>query len=85
MGREAPLMPAQHFAYQRVPRDRAWSFAFVLFWVASVVAGVYAITHRCASLEPALITCCRLASLPSHNCTLILVSPASKKSMQCLQ
>lgn len=41
-----PPVPAAHFVYARVPRDRLWAVLFALAWLAALAAGGYGVTHR---------------------------------------
>ena len=44
-----PLGAAAHFAYSRVPRDRAWAVVFAVVWAGAVAGGVFAVLHRNAA------------------------------------
>lgn len=45
-GDPTPLVPAAHFNYSRVPRDRLWAVLFALAWLAALAGGIYGVQHR---------------------------------------
>lgn len=76
MGRteETPLVPSQHFCYQRTARDRVWTLVFFLFWLSCIAGGIYGIVHR-----QALIRAVDNRALePPVTCLLVKLSPGRR-------